>query len=110
VRARALAGLWLVVGVVVWNAFFDLYVARGAQQYLQAKAEYDLGVGPAVNMAVKMREVRRHATLMSSVWAGLVMTCGLATVWLMRASTSHPASPAPHSAPPTPHPASRTPH
>ena len=94
-RARALAGVWLVVGVVVWNAFFDLYIARGAQQYLQAKAEYDLGVGPAVNMAVKMRAVRRHGTLMSTVWAGAVVMCGLATIWLMRAGTS-PALRTPH--------------
>jgi hypothetical protein len=91
VRARTLAGVWLVVGAVVWNAFFDLYVARGAQQYLQAKAEYDLGVGPAVDMAVEMREVRRHGTLMSTVWAGSIVVCGLATIWLMRASRTHPA-------------------
>jgi len=84
VRVRALAGLWLVVGVVLWNAFFDLYIARGAQQYLQAKAEYDLGVGPPIEMHVKMREVRRHGALMSSVWAGLVVACGWGTIWLMR--------------------------
>jgi len=84
VRVRGLVGLWLLVGVVLWNAFFDLYVARGAQQYLQAKAESDLGVGPPIEMHVKMREVRRHGTLMSSVWAGLVVACGWGTIWMLR--------------------------
>jgi hypothetical protein len=84
VRARGLAGLWLLIGVVLWSAFFDVYVARGAQQYLQAKAEYDLGVGPPIEMHVKMREVRRHGALTSSVWAGLVVACGWGTILLMR--------------------------
>ncbi len=32
VRPRA-GALWLVVGVAVWNGFFDLYVSRGAREY-----------------------------------------------------------------------------
>jgi len=82
VRLRALAGLWILVGLVIWNAFFDLYIARGAQQYLQAKAEYDLGLGPAVEMDVMMRRTRRHGVVMSTLWSGLVVGAGWSTIWI----------------------------
>jgi hypothetical protein len=35
VSRRALAALWVVIGVVIFNAFFDLYVSRGARELLQ---------------------------------------------------------------------------
>ena len=99
-RLRALAGLWVLVGIVIWNAIFDLYIARGAQQYLQAKAEYDLGLGPPVEMDVIMRRTRRHGALMSTLWAGLVVGAGWSTIWFVaKRRTPHPR---------TPHP--RTPH
>ena len=38
VTCRALAAvLWLVLGVAVWNGFFDLYVSRGAREYGQLR-------------------------------------------------------------------------
>ena len=87
-RLRALAGLWVLVGIVIWNAFFDLYIARGAQQYLQAKAEYDLGLGPPVDMGIMMQGTRRRGLVMSTLWAGLVVGGGLATIWMASRRTS----------------------
>jgi hypothetical protein len=84
VRLRALAALWILIGIVIWNAFFDLYIARGAQQYLQAKAEYDLGLGPSVEMDVMMARTRRHGVLMSTLWASVVVGAGWATIWIAR--------------------------
>ena len=93
-RLRALAALWILVGIVIWNAFFDLYIARGAQQYLQAKAEYDLGLGPSVEMDVMMARTRRHGVLMSTLWASVVVGAGWATIWVAGrrvAPAEHPA-------------------
>ena len=93
-RLRALAALWILVGIVIWNAFFDLYIARGAQQYLQAKAEYDLGLGPSVEMDVMMARTRRHGVLMSTLWASAVVGAGWATIWVAGrrvAPAEHPA-------------------
>jgi hypothetical protein len=84
VRARLIAGLWLIVGVVIWNAFFDLYVSRGARRYGQEKAEYDLGQGPPVSMEAVMREARQDGLVMATVWSGLVVGAGWATIWALR--------------------------
>ena len=89
-RVRIVAGLWLVAGVIIWNAFFDLYVSRGAREYLQKKAEHDAGVGPPVVMDVVMRQSTRDGLIMSSVWSALVVAGGWATIAVVRrTSTRH---------------------
>ncbi len=55
VRATAvrwsLLVMWLIVGVAVWNGVYDLYVSRGAREYLQLAAEAELGRRPVPVMA-----------------------------------------------------------
>jgi hypothetical protein len=80
VSRRVLAGLWLVIGLVIFNAFFDLYVSRGAREYLQKRAEYELRGGPEPQMETVMAQSNHDAWIMSSVWAGMVVVAGLATV------------------------------
>ena len=41
-RVRLLAFLWLLLGMAVWMGFFDLYISRGAREYGQEHAEYEL--------------------------------------------------------------------
>ena len=77
---RVLAALWLVIGLVIFNAFFDLYVSRGAREYLQKRAEYELRGGPEPQMEAVMAQSNQDAWIMSSVWAGLVVVAGFATV------------------------------
>ena len=62
---RLMAVLWLVIGFAVFNAFFDLYVSRGAREYLQKRAEYE-----------------RDGWIMSTIWAGLVVGAGWTTLSL----------------------------
>lgn len=78
---RAIAVLWLVLGVAVWNGFFDLYVSRGAREYLQLRAEYELGRGPEPVMTVVMARSQRDGLVMASVWSGLVVAAGWGTLW-----------------------------
>jgi hypothetical protein len=83
VSRRLLAVLWLVIGIVIFNAFFDLYVSRGAREYLQKRAEYELRGGPEPQMDAVMAQSVRDAWVMSSIWAALVVGAGLATVKIL---------------------------
>ena len=79
---RALAALWLVIGVVVWNGVLDLYVSRGAREYGQRAAEAELGRGPAVTMAAVMDNAKHDGVVAASLWASGIVLCGLTTTWL----------------------------
>ncbi|HEY7476465.1 MAG TPA: hypothetical protein VH679_15700 [Vicinamibacterales bacterium] len=78
---RLLVAIWLVAGFAIFNAFFDLYVSRGAREYLQKRAEYELRGGTEPDMDAVMAQATRDGWIMSSVWAGLVVAGGCATVW-----------------------------
>lgn len=79
-RARVIAGLWVFVGLVIWNAFFDLYVSRGAREYLQTRLEFELGRRSEPSMDEVMGRAKRDGLLMSSVWTALVVGSGLTTL------------------------------
>jgi len=81
-RRRLLAWLWLVVGAAVWLGFFDLYVSRGAREYGQLQAEYELhrtSTEPAMNTV--MDRAKHDGVVAASVWAGIIVACGWATTW-----------------------------
>jgi hypothetical protein len=79
---RALAVLWLVVGIVVWNGIFDLYIGRGVREYLQLRAEFELGLQPEPSMAAVMARAQRRGALAASIWAAGVAACGWMTIAL----------------------------
>lgn len=71
---------WLIVGAALWNAIFDLYLARGAREYLQARAEFELGLAPEPEVGRAMGQARRHGVIAASAWAAVVTGLGLATI------------------------------
>ena len=79
-----MAVLWLLVGLAVFNAFFDLYVSRGAREYLQKRAEYELRGGAEPLMDAVMAQSTRDAWTMSTIWAGLVVAAGWGTLAVSR--------------------------
>ena len=81
---RLMAVLWLLVGLAVFNAFFDLYVSRGAREYLQKRAEYELRGGAEPLMDAVMAQSTRDAWTMSTIWAGLVVAAGWGTLAVSR--------------------------
>jgi hypothetical protein len=87
VKPAVLCALWLLVGAAVWNGFFDLYVSRGAREYLQRQAEAELGRGPAPAMDAVMANARRDGVEAASIWAVIVTGCGWSTVALVRRRT-----------------------
>jgi hypothetical protein len=80
VRRAVLAAIWVIVGAAIWNGFFDLYVSRGEREYLQKRAEFDLGIGPEPSMAAVMGEARYLGVIAATSWAALVTGLGLVTV------------------------------
>ena len=81
-RTMTAAVLWMVVAGAVWNGFFDLYVSRGAREYLQLRAEFELGRGPAPAMAEVMARASRDGVWGASMWAIFVLAAGWATIAL----------------------------
>jgi hypothetical protein len=75
-----MAVLWLLVGLAVFNAFFDLYVSRGAREYLQKRAEYELRGGAEPRIDTVMAQSTRDAWTMSTIWAGLIVAAGWGTL------------------------------
>ncbi len=69
--------LSIVLAAAVWSGFFDLYVSRGAREYLQLRAEFELGRGPQPAMDVVMRQARVAGVAAASLWSVAV----LGTVW-----------------------------
>ena len=76
-----LALLWVSVGAAVWLGFFDLYVSRGAREYGQLQAEYELHrskVEPS--MTAVMDRAKHDGVVAASLWAGIIVACGWATI------------------------------
>ena len=83
---RTIAILWLVVGIALWNGIFDLYVSRGAREYLQLQAQSELGIVPQPSMAVVMARAERMGLIAATLWALAVVAAGWLTIVLVTRS------------------------
>lgn len=83
-RVGLLLGLWILVGAVVWIGIYDLYISRGAREYLQLSAEAELGRGTVPSMAGVMRRSKDMGATAGTYWALFVTGAGWVTVWMMR--------------------------
>jgi hypothetical protein len=86
VARRTIAVLWLVVGIALWNGIFDLYVSRGAREYLQLQAQSELGIVPRPSMAVVMARAERMGLIAATLWASAVVGAGWVTILLVARS------------------------
>jgi hypothetical protein len=80
VSVRVAMALWLLLGVSVWCGFFDLYVSRGAREYLQLSAEAELGRGPTPSMVEVMSRAKHAGAIAASGWAIVVVGAGWMTM------------------------------
>lgn len=83
---RTIGVLWLVVGIALWNGIFDLYVSRGAREYLQLQAQSELGIVPQPSMAVVMARAERMGLIAATLWATAVVAGGWITIRLVSKS------------------------
>jgi hypothetical protein len=84
VRLRILILLWVVVGVLVWNGFYDTLMTRGVKEYLMREAMARAGDGPAASLPAIMAQTSHDAAITSTIWASAVTAAGWATIWLAR--------------------------
>ena len=80
--SRVLAIFWLVLGVAIWNGFYDLYVSRGAREYGQLRVEAERDRTPEPDMAAVMSHAKRDGLQAASIWTVLVVAGGWATIWM----------------------------
>jgi hypothetical protein len=78
--------LWLVLGGAIWNGIFDLYVSRGAREYLQLSAEAELGRRSTPSMAQVMGSNQRAGATAATYWMIIITAAGWTTIYLCRRS------------------------
>jgi len=83
-RPRALWLLWLGLGVLVWNATFDLWMTSETRQYLLREAMWELGRGPQPVLTDVMAQAARGAAIRASLWTFVVVSAGIATIRLRK--------------------------
>ena len=87
-RARRWAiGFWIVMAVVVWNGLYDLRITLGVRDHLMKQALHEAGRGPAVTITEDMDATVKDAVLVASLWAGIILAAGLATVLMLSRAT-----------------------
>ena len=81
--SRWAIALWVGMAIVVWNGLYDLRITLGVRDYLMRQALHEAGHGPAVTMAAAMHDTVRDAVQVATLWGGIVLGAGLATVRLL---------------------------
>jgi hypothetical protein len=78
---------WVVVGIALWNALFEMLVVRGVKDYLLAAELSAAGRGPVTSIPEVMDPAIHHAAWVATTWTAVVW--GLAALTIYYAS-SHP--------------------
>jgi hypothetical protein len=91
-RERILIAVWMVLGVALWNALFEMMVVRGVKEYLFRAALHDAGRRPFTPIAEVMDPAIYHATWVATLWTSIMLLAALVTMRLL-------ARPAPEAGP-----------
>jgi hypothetical protein len=83
-RERVLVGVWLVLGLALWNGLYDLTLNEGIKEYLFRSALHEAGRGPRVPVATVLDGFVHKAVWVSTFWASLVVLAGLLTIRSLR--------------------------
>lgn len=81
---RLLVGLWLAVGVVLWNGVYDMMLGEAIKEYLFRSALYEAGRAPHVAIATVIDPGIDRAVRVASLWAAVVVLAGLVTIHVLR--------------------------
>jgi hypothetical protein len=87
-RERFLVGLWLVLGIALWNGVYDMTLGVGIKEYLFRSALHEAGRAPRVGVATVLDRYVFDAVWVSTFWASLVVLAGLLTIRLSRRGDS----------------------
>jgi hypothetical protein len=77
----AVAALWLVGALVLWNTVFDAHIVKGARDYVDRQQLFIAGRGPQQDMERSMAEARSAGLRSASLWTVAELLPG-AALWL----------------------------
>ena len=83
-RERFLVGLWLVLGIALWNGVYDMTLGVGIKEYLFRSALHEAGRSPRMSIATVLNPYLFDAVWVATFWASLVVLLGLLTIRAMR--------------------------
>jgi hypothetical protein len=75
---------WVVLGIALWNALFEMMVVRGVKDYLLRAQLFAAGRGPETSIREVMDPAIHHAAWVATTWT--------AVVWVAAALTIHYAA------------------
>jgi hypothetical protein len=78
--SRLAVALWIVLGVFLWNAIFEMLVVRGVKEYLFRAALFDAGRGPRIPIAAVMDPAIYNATWVATLWTSIVLLAAFLTI------------------------------
>ena len=87
---RALVGLWVVLGIALWNGVYDMTLGEGIKEYLFRSALHEAGRGPRLPIATVLDPFIFDAIWVSTFWASVVLLAGLIPIRVARRSGNPP--------------------
>jgi hypothetical protein len=79
---RGPAAIALVVGILVWNLVFDLWLGQAERQYLWKKAAHALGEGRDVTLDGSMAVAIREGAWVATAWTVVVVGAVCLAWWV----------------------------
>lgn len=83
-RERVLVGVWVVLGIALWNGVYDMTLGEGIKEYLFRSALHEAGRGPRVSIPSVLDPFIFDAVWVATFWASLVVLAGLLTIRALR--------------------------
>ena len=78
---------WVVLGIALWNALFEMIVVRGVKDYLLRAELFTAGRGPGTPIREIMDPAIHHAAWVATTWTVVVW---LAAVLTIQYASPHP--------------------
>ena len=79
-RQRIALAAWVVLGIALWNAIFEMMVVRGVKEYLFRAALYAAGRRPFTPIVDVMDPAIAHATWVATLWTSVILLAALLTI------------------------------
>jgi hypothetical protein len=78
---------WVVLGIALWNALFEMMVVRGVKDALLRAEQFTAGRGPFTPVRDVMEHAIHHGLWVATIWTAIVWFAAGATIYY---ASSHP--------------------
>jgi hypothetical protein len=84
---RLLALGWVILGIALWNALFEMMVVRGVKDSLLRVERFAAGRAPLTPIRDGMEQAIHHGLWVATIWTAVVWVAAAATMYY---ASSHP--------------------